>query len=540
MPALLGAAALVMGTLVAGTPAIAAPEPGGAELAAYVRARAAAANGATDAAAKGYAAALRAVPGSEVVAVRAYRQALAAGDLELAGRAAGVLARSNVAPADAAVLGYAVALEREDQPGADAALATLGKGPLDFLAPVLAAWGAVEAGTGDPLALLAGAEAGTLGRRYAGENRALILIATGRETEGVAMLRTLLGADAGNLDLRRNAAELLMAAGRGDTARALLAGRDPVIRAIRTGLKEGAPGTVRWASARLFARVAADLARDNLQPLQIALARSALALDPLDGRAMLLLADALGRDGATARALATLDTAEALPAYKPAVEAARVALLAGAGEQARALAAARVLTEGGAADPEDWQRYGDLLLAAGQAEDAAAAYGEAITRAGAGARWSLYLQRGGALENAGRWDEALPDLKRAVALAPDEPQALNTLGYAQIERGENVAAAQAMLERAATLQPESSAITDSLGWALYRQGATSKALPLLEKAARAEPGDVTINEHLGDAYWRLGRRYEARYAWRAAAVHADAGDTARLAMKLSGGLTPQP
>ena len=47
---------------------------------------------------------------------------------------------------------------------------------------------------------------------------------------------------------------------------------------------------------------------------------------------------------------------------------------------------------------------------------------EAIARAGEPVRWTLYLQRGGALEQAGRWDAALPDLKRAVALAPDEPQ----------------------------------------------------------------------------------------------------------------------
>jgi hypothetical protein len=62
-------------------------------------------------------------------------------------------------------------------------------------------------------------------------------------------------------------------------------------------------------------------------------------------------------------------------------------------------------------------------------------------------------------------------------------------------------------------------------------------LPLLEQAVQAEPGDVTINEHLGDAYWHAGRRYEARYAWRAAAVHADGGDATRLADKLAHGLT---
>ena len=528
--------ALLLG---AAAPAWATPDAGGQELTAYVRARAAAASGNVDVAAAGYAAALRAVPGSEVVAVRAYRQALASGDLALAGRAAAVLGRSNVAPADTAVIAVAAALRDGDRTGAEAAVDAIGKGPLDFLAPVLKAWLAVESGVGDPLAPVDAAELTPLGRRYAGENRALLLIATGREAEGIAAMRALLGSDAGNLDVRRSAAELLAARGRDETARALLVGRDPLLAAVREGLKQGTPGTARWGAARLFARVAADLSRENLQPLQIALTRAALALDPQDGRAMLLLAGALGRDGAVAQGLATLDRAEALPGYDAAVEAGRVALLADAGEPARALTAARNLAASRSADADDWQRYGDLLLDAGRASDAAAAYGEAIARAGGAARWTLYLQRGGALEQAGQWAAALPDLKRAVALAPDEPQALNYLGYAQIERGENVAAARAMLEQAARLKPGDLAITDSLGWAYLRTGAVDRAVPLLETAARGEPSDVAINEHLGDAYWQSGRRYEARYAWRAAAVHAGAADAARLAGKLAGGPTPE-
>ena len=60
-----------------------------------------------------------------------------------------------------------------------------------------------------------------------------------------------------------------------------------------------------------------------------------------------------------------------------------------------------------------------------------------------------------------------------------------------------------------------------------------------EAAARAgmdTPLDVTINEHLGDAYWRAGRRYEARYAWRAAAIYADDHEAGRLRDKIADGL----
>ena len=61
-------------------------------------------------------------------------------------------------------------------------------------------------------------------------------------------------------------------------------------------------------------------------------------------------------------------------------------------------------------------------------------------------------------------------------------------------------------------------------------------MPLFERASAGEPANGTISEHLGDAYWVSGRRYEARYAWRAAALVAKADDAARLASKIATGL----
>ena len=95
--------------------------------------------------------------------------------------------------------------------------------------------------------------------------------------------------------------------------------------------------------------------------------------------------------------------------------------------------------------------------------------------------------------------------------------------------------AQKLLERASRLRPEDVDVTDALGWAYYLRGDAGKALPLLERAAKADPSGSRINEHLGDIYWHLGRRYEARYAWRAAEIYADAGASARLQMKLANG-----
>jgi Flp pilus assembly protein TadD len=124
-------------------------------------------------------------------------------------------------------------------------------------------------------------------------------------------------------------------------------------------------------------------------------------------------------------------------------------------------------------------------------------------------------------------------------LAPRQPVVLNYLGYAQLERRENLAEAEKLIQEASLLQPDDAAITDSLGWAHYLVGDVTKAIPTLEKAVLAQPGDATMNEHLGDAYWAAGRKYEARYAWNAAAVLADNADVAaRAKAKAEDGFTP--
>jgi Flp pilus assembly protein TadD len=94
----------------------------------------------------------------------------------------------------------------------------------------------------------------------------------------------------------------------------------------------------------------------------------------------------------------------------------------------------------------------------------------------------------------------------------------------------------ALVMQASRLQPDSAEITDSLGWAHYMRGNLPAAIQLLEKAVAGRPADVEINEHLGDAYYSAGRRYEARYAWRAALLHAEEEDAARLLAKIEVGL----
>jgi Flp pilus assembly protein TadD len=500
------------------------------KIAVYLRARVADADGRVAVAVGDYDRALVAAPADPVIAIRAYREAVQAGDFALADRAAAVLARADVLPSDAPLLALAAAARAHDRAAADRALSALDATPLKILSAPLRAWAAFE-WQGDPHAILAAPPTDTVARRFVAETRALILIAQGHAEEGVASVRVLLGNDQASTDTRIAAARLLIARRKPDLARALLVGDSSPVVALRThppSAVRAEPG-LSFGLSWLLTRVASDLALGPPGSLSYTLTQSALRADPANDRARLLLAGALSKDKAAGRALAVLRQIDPRGPYAAQAIAGRVQVLAEAGRATEALALAVPAGTRGDADPADVQRLADLYMRLERASDAVPLYARLTERSSAD--WTDWLQYGAALDRAGTWPQARAALERAAALAPDQPIVLNYLGYALTEHGEQPAQAQAMLEQAARAKPDDPAIADSLGWALFRAGATARALPLIERAAAADPANAEIGEHLGDLYWRVGRRYEARYAWTAARVSAD---TPAIAQRLSG------
>jgi tetratricopeptide (TPR) repeat protein len=499
-----------------------------ADLSAYLRARVAEDAGQGDDAAAGYTAALVATPRNPVVAIRAWRAALAVGDLALAHQAATALTAASLAPDDAALLPLAEAARANDPAAATAALTAIGKGRLRVIVSAMRAW--IAATTGGNSLTIEAPKDDAIARRLLNETRALLLIAEGRRAEGIAAIGAIGGPVPGGLHLA--GAELLYGAGQDDAAATLLGRRGGQIAAARAGAV--AKPTLAFAVSRLFMRLADDLGGDQPSSLALAFARLALQAEPDYARARLALAEQLALAGDPERALAELALVPADGPLGPTAAGRRIALFDDAARPADALAAARVRATSPDAVPVDRARYADLLVAADRPVEALPFYAAIVQDdARNGAAWFRY---GIALDEAGRWPDARKALRRAVALTPDQPETLNYLGYAQVERGEDLPAATRLLERAHALGPDDASIADSLGWAYHRRGETVRALPLLERAAAGEPANAEIAEHLGDAYWTLGRRYEARYAWAAAAVTADPAATARLTTKQEQGL----
>jgi Flp pilus assembly protein TadD len=522
--------------LLAASPAFA--DAGSAGLTAYVRARAAAAAGAVDVAAQGYAAALAARPNDPDVALRAWRGALAAGDETLADRAAKVLEASNKAPIDVGLYRLAEAARSGDDRRLDAALTGLKGSPLALLGPPVEAWRALAAGK-DPFAPIDQAKGDAMVQRYGAETRALLLIGTGRTEEGLALLHALLGNDQASIELRYDAAQLLAGKGHADEARALLTDGSPLLDALAAKLGNGVQPSLGFGVSRLLTRLAADLHDGKAPELSIAITRAALIAEPGNDRVRLFLAEALAADGATDEALAALDAIKPGQALHDVAQDERIVVLQAANRGEAALAAAKARSAAPDADIDDARTLGNALTALKRYDEAANAYALALRRAGRDADWTYHLQLGGALEQAGHWPQARAELELAVKIAPDQPLALNYLGYASLEHGGDAQTSLRLLEQAHALAPTNASIADSLGWAWFKQGDAVKAAPLLESAVAADPANATISEHLGDVYWLQGRRYEARYAWAAAQALGDPADRPRLAAKIANGPSPR-
>ncbi|HWA61324.1 MAG TPA: tetratricopeptide repeat protein [Caulobacteraceae bacterium] len=272
--------------------------------------------------------------------------------------------------------------------------------------------------------------------------------------------------------------------------------------------------TIQQDAAEALIAPAASLMIQHQQEVALAYLRLALRLDPQRDEAWMLVGDILAQEG---------DKDGAREAYlKVAPGDSRFVTARGklawtyqnAGDKETALKLAR---ETLAAQPDSLDaqvNLADLLRADERYDESAQVLDKVIAGAGPTPDWRLYYARAMSLQQAGHWPEAERDLQAALKQRPDEPELLNFLAYSWVDRGEHLNEALAMTQKAVSLNPQSGAMIDSLGWAYYRLGDYKTAVTKLEQAVVLEPSDPDVNDHLGDAYWRVGRKTEAEYQWK--------------------------
>ncbi len=501
-----------------------------------------------EAAARAYGVALTSSPDDKGVIERAYRRAVEAGDHSLAIRAAHALDAHKLLNADARVLMFTESLSKGDWRGANLRLDQMEEtGDFDFLVPLFRAWTRFASRDGNPLAPLELQPKDILTSTYAREHRALMLLALKRNVEGFDAVRASATGDQRGILFRLSAAARLVQLKDKVRASQLLSGNDAAFQTARALIdaQRPIPGSIDTASkavALLLSRVSTDLIRDRPSPASLTLARIASFSAPPTDENKLALAIALSNNGRNEEALALLDTLDQAGVIAVLSSDQKIAILQRAGRSEDALKFAQLAVARSDAGAVDFEKLGQAYLKLDQFADAATAFDEAIKRLKgeigmAPVPWGLWFQFGSALDQAGDWTRAKPALEMAAKLGPEQPAALNHLGYSMLEHRDNLDEAMRLITKASALRPGDPAIADSLGWAFYLRGNTNQSISILEKAVLADATIAEIGEHLGDAYWTAGRKVDARYAWAAALVQADESkDSVRIGGKIADGL----
>jgi tetratricopeptide (TPR) repeat protein len=422
-------------------------------------------------------------------------------------------------------------------------------GDLTFLSPLLTAWDAAEKGDESrAIASLNQIPSNSLLGPLRDEEQAFILLKFRRTADAEPFARRAIGAAGGReTRVRLALADGFVAAGDRQRALAMIDGISSDSAAARQRIMAGRQSGERVdtgakALSSVLTAFSAEIARQQRAAPPIGLVQVARYADPQNTGATALLALLLEASDRSNEALALLG---AVPQNDPLISQVRdvqVRILASEKRLNEAYAIAAAATKSPDAGMNDYSRLGDVLEAMDRHNEAADAFGRAVTLANSEGMktdlWSLLLLQANALEEANRWPEAKTALQQGLAASPDQPLLLNFLGYAMLERGENADTAEAMIRKAADLSPDDASITDSLGWAEFKRGKVDDAIQTLQQAAEKDPEQAEIQEHLGDALYKSGRRYEARFAWNAALVTAEDKMAARVKAKLSSGLTP--
>lgn len=95
----------------------------------------------------------------------------------------------------------------------------------------------------------------------------------------------------------------------------------------------------------------------------------------------------------------------------------------------------------------------------------------------------------------GKTEESLRWYARALELDPENPNALNGLGYTLACAGSDGARALTYCRKAVDKRPENPAYNDSLAWAYYKLGFLGEARSRIDRALSAAPDAVEIREH---------------------------------------------
>lgn len=101
-------------------------------------------------------------------------------------------------------------------------------------------------------------------------------------------------------------------------------------------------------------------------------------------------------------------------------------------------------------------------------------------------------------------------IEAVLSANPNNPHALNFLGYSLLERGIELEKAFSYISKAVELKPEDGYIRDSLGWYYFKTGNLKKAYSEIKKAKELVKDDPVITKHLAMVYKEMKNYAKAK------------------------------
>lgn len=126
-----------------------------------------------------------------------------------------------------------------------------------------------------------------------------------------------------------------------------------------------------------------------------------------------------------------------------------------------------------------------------------------------------HLLLGDLEETARNHKAAIEQYRKAAELDAKSVEALNDLAYVLAEFGKQPDEALRFAQKAEELAPENPAVSDTLGWVLYRKALYASAIPYLEQAAVKQPTGLR-QCHLALAYIKFGSKHKGEQLLAAA------------------------
>lgn len=139
-----------------------------------------------------------------------------------------------------------------------------------------------------------------------------------------------------------------------------------------------------------------------------------------------------------------------------------------------------------------------------------------------------------AQQMSGDFKSAEDTLRQILKESPNNPNALNNLGYFLVERNVKLEEALNLIQKALRIDPTNPNYLDSLGWAYFKLERYAEAEKYLNEAALYNADSATIHEHLGDLYNKTGKSDMAKASWQKALnLASEKNEVDRLKSKLN-------